>query len=422
MAAGGLADGIDRLVIVGASLGAARVVEEARRTGFTGSIVVVGREKHAPYDRPPLTKDFLTAAAEPELVEHLPAPEALGVTLMTGTTALSLDTRNRRVRTERGDIGYDVLVIATGAQPRALDVPGGDLLGVTTLRSVEQARLVRGALEPGARVVVVGAGFIGGEIASSARARGAEVTLVEASPLPLAGAVGPLVAERLAYLHRQYGVRLLKSTKVREITGNGAVEKVRLDDGSVVPADLVVVGIGVDPVTGWLRGSGVAVSDGVACSTYLESTVPGVYAVGDVARWVNQWNGRLSRLEHWTSAGEQAVAVARNALTTDRSPCGVVPYFWSEWHGHKLQMLGEPADEVELAGDRSGATDPFLAQYRYDGDVVGAFALDRTGPLMKLRTAVRNRTSWEAMLGAPTPAGAAGTTAPPHRGARLIGP
>ncbi|GAB3141460.1 FAD/NAD(P)-binding oxidoreductase [Amycolatopsis stemonae] len=396
--------GIDRLVIVGASLGAARVVEEARRIGFTGSIVVIGREDHAPYDRPPLTKNFLTSKAEPELVEHLPNPESLGVTLMTGTTALSLDTRNRVVRTERGEVGYDALVIATGGQPRPLTVPGGDLPGVTTLRSVEQARMVRAALEPGARVVVVGAGFIGCEIASSARARGADVTVVEALPLPLVNAVGPLVAERLAYLHRQYGVELKTRTKVREITGNGAVEKVRLNDGSVIPADLVVVGIGVDPMTGWLRGSGVAVSDGVACSPYLESTVPGVYAVGDVARWVNQWNGRSSRLEHWTSTGEQAVAVVRNALTPDRSPCGIVPYFWSEWYGHKLQLLGEPADEVELLGDAGEATEPFLAQYRYDGDLVGAFAFDRTGPLMKLRAAVQKRTSWQAMLGKPAPA------------------
>ncbi|WP_020661476.1 NAD(P)/FAD-dependent oxidoreductase [Amycolatopsis benzoatilytica] len=398
--------GIDRLVVVGGSLGAARVVEEARRIGFAGSIVVIGREHHVPYDRPPLTKEFLTAETEPELVAHLPDPEALAVTLMTGTAALSLDTRNRLVRTERGEVGYDALVIATGGQPRPLEVPGGDLPGVTTLRSVEQARTVRAALEPGARVVVVGAGFVGCEIASSARARGADVTVVEALPLPLANAVGPLVAERLAYLHRQYGVDLRTRTKVREITGNGAVEKVRLNDGSVVPADLVVVGIGVDPTTGWLRGSGVAVSDGVACSPYLESTVPGVYAVGDVARWVNQWNGRSSRLEHWTSTGEQAVAVVRNALTDDRSPCGIVPYFWSEWYGHKLQLLGEPADEVELLGDAGGASDPFLAQYRYDGDLAGAFAFDRTGPLMKLRAAVRKRTSWQAMLGKPAQPGA----------------
>lgn len=403
MADGNLVPGVERLVVVGASLGAVRVAEEARRLGFEGSITIVGDEPHPPYDRPPLTKEFLTQEAEPVPAEHLADPDALGVTLMTGTTALSLDSRNRRVRTDQGDVLYDRLVIATGAQPRMLDAPGVELGGVTTIRSLEDARAVRAVLQPGCRVVVVGAGFIGGEIASSARARGADVTLVEAAPLPLENAVGSLVAERLAYLHRQYDVDLLVRTKVRAITGgNGQVEKVRLNDGTALPADLVIVGIGVDPATDWLRGSGVAVGDGVACSPYLESTVPGVYAVGDVARWVNQWNGRSSRLEHWTSTTEQAAYVARNALTEDRQPCAVMPYFWSEWYGHKLQMIGEPADEAELLG-AGGATDPFLAQYRYDGDLVGAFALDRTGPLMKLRVPVGKRQSWQDMLREPTP-------------------
>lgn len=403
MADQNLVSGIDRLVLVGGSLGAVRVAEEARRLGFEGAITIVGDEPHPPYDRPPLTKEFLTCEEEPEPTHHLADPDAVGITLMTGTTAHSLDTRNRLVRTDKGDVAYDRLVIATGAQPRPLDVPGADLAGVRTIRSLEDARAVRAALQPGLRVVVVGAGFIGGEIAASARARGAEVTLVEVAPLPLVGAVGSLVAERLAYLHRQYDVDLLVRIKVRAITGsNGHVEKVRLNDGTSLAADLVIIGIGVDPATDWLRGSGVAVGDGVACSPYLESTVPGVYAVGDVARWVNQWNGRSSRLEHWTATAEQAVFVARNALTEDREACAIMPYFWSEWYGHKLQMIGEPADEVELLGD-GGATDPFLAQYRYDGVLVGAFALDRTGPLMKLRVPVRKRQSWQDMLRDPTP-------------------
>ncbi len=390
-----LLPGIRRLVVVGGSLTAARVVEEARRLGFDGSITVVSAEIHAPYDRPPLSKAFLTSDEVPDPVVLLD-PDSLDVTLMSGTTALSLDTRNRRVRTTAGDVAYDALVIATGSTPRGLDT-GVDLDGVTALRSVDDARRIREALEPGANVVVVGAGFIGGEVASSARARGAEVTLVEALPLPLVHAVGPLVAERLAYMHRQYGVDLLTRTRVRELIGERRVEKVRLNDGRVVPADLVIVGIGVEPATGWLKGSGVGVSDGVACSPYLESTVPGVYAAGDVARWVNQWSGCSTRMEHWASAGDQAATVARNALTVDRQPCSVVPYFWSEWYGHKLQLLGDPGEQVELLVD-GGPTDPFLAQYRYDGMLVGAFAIDRTGPLMRLRRSIQERTSWQAML------------------------
>lgn len=394
-----LVPSVQRLVIVGGSLTAARIAEEARRIGFEGSITIIGDEKHEPYDRPPLSKSFLTSPDEPPLDIHLSDPAALGIRVLNGTTATSLDTRHREVRTTLGDIPYDALVIATGATPRTLDVARG-LDGVTALRTVDDARRIRTALDSGARVMVVGAGFIGGEVASSARARGADVTMVEVQPLPLAGAVGPLVAERLALLHRQYGVDLRTGVKVREMLGTSHVERILLDDGSSIPVDLVVVGIGVEPNTAWLRGSGVAVSDGVACTPYLESTVPGVYAAGDIARWVNPWSGRSSRLEHWTAAGDQAIAVVRNALTTDRQPCSVTPYFWSDWYGHKLQLLGESADEVELLG-AGGATDPFVAQYRFDGQLVGAFGLDRTGPVMKLRGAINDRASWQAMLKSP---------------------
>lgn len=388
--------GLRHFVIVGGSLAAARVAEEARRLGFGGTITIIGEEKVAPYDRPPLSKLFLTSESEPTPDLHIADPGELDVRMMLGTRALSLDTRNRQVHTTAGDVDYDALVIATGATPRSLDT-GVGLEGVTALRSLEDARRIRAALVPGARVVVVGAGFIGGEVASSARERGAEVTMVEMLPLPLVGAVGNLVAERLAMLHRQYDVELLTRTRVREIIGRSRVEKVHLNDGTTIPADLVIVGIGVEPATAWLRGSGVAVSDGVACSPYLESTVPGVFAVGDVARWVNPWSGRSTRLEHWTSTGEQAAAVVRNALTADREPCSITPYFWSEWYGHKLQLLGECADEVELQGEPD-PTAPFLARYRYDGQLVGAFSLDLTGPLMKQRRQISERSSWEAML------------------------
>lgn len=396
---------VERLVVVGGSLTAARVAEEARRIGFAGSVTIIGAEPYSPYDRPPLSKSYLTSAAEPEIDLHLTDPAALGVNVVSGTPATALDTRNRRVRTSLGDFAYDALVIATGATPRTLEVARGRE-GVTALRTVDDARRVREALEPGAHIAVIGAGFIGGEVASSARARGAAVTMIEVQPLPLVGAVGSLVAERLSILHRQYGVDLRTGTKVRDMLGTGRVEKLVLDDGDKLPVDLVVVGIGVEPATGWLRGSGVAVSDGVACSPYLESTVPGVYAAGDVARWVNPWSGRSSRLEHWTTAGDQAAAVVRNALTMDRQPCNVTPYFWSEWYGHKLQLLGESADEVELLG-AGGATDPFVAQYRFDGQLVGAFGLDRTGPVMKLRAAINERASWQSMLKSPVVGGVA---------------
>jgi len=394
-----LRSGVNSLVIVGASLTAARAVEEARALGFEGSITVIGDEAEAMYDRPPLSKEFLTdEGEEPKPTPLLRDVDALDLDVRTSTAALSLDARNRRVRTSGGDVAYDALLVATGSAPRTL--PGSDLTGVHTLRSAGEARALRDGLVPGAKVAVIGAGFIGGEVASSARKRGADVTLIELLPLPLEQAVGSLVAERLAILHRQYDVDLRTRVRVTDFEGGSRVEKLRLSDGSVVDADVVVMGIGVDPATGWLRGSGVAVSDGVTCSPYLESTVPDVYAAGDVARWVNPWSGRSTRLEHWTSAGEQAEVAVRNMLTEDRQPCSIVPYFWSEWYGHKIQMLGEPAAEVEL-NVAGGATDPFLAHYRFDGHLVGGFSLDRTGPLMKRRRDITARASWEDVLNAP---------------------
>ncbi|GAB4009086.1 NAD(P)/FAD-dependent oxidoreductase [Nocardioides ultimimeridianus] len=395
--------GVDRLVVIGGSLGGAKAAEQARQLGFQGSVTVISAEEHAPYDRPPLSKDFLVAEEDLGLVEHIDDPEGQGIDLRLGVTAVGLDPRSRIVRTSAGEVEYDAAIIATGAHPRSLGL-GEDLSGITALRTASDVARIRERLQPGARVVVIGAGFIGGEVASSAIARGAEVTLVEAAPLPLERAVGSLVAERLAVLHRQYGADLRTRARVRDITGEHHVESVVLTDGTVLPADLVVVGIGVDPAVGWLRGSGVLVSDGVACSRYLESTVPGVYAAGDVARWVNGWSGRSTRLEHWTSTIEQAELACRNALLVERETCSIVPYFWSEWYGHRFQMLGEAADEVEL-GAGGGATDPFLARYRFEGHFVGGFSLDSGGQLMRQRRAITARGAWEDVLTTPAVAG-----------------
>jgi NADPH-dependent 2,4-dienoyl-CoA reductase/sulfur reductase-like enzyme len=388
---------VRRLVVVGAGLAGASVVNEARALGFAGEVTLVGCEAAPPYDRPPLSKDHLVDDAEPGLVPLL--ADDVDVTLRLGTAATGLDVRKRVVSTTAGELRYDALVIATGSAPRPLpDLPSLD--GVTALRTATDASSARARIDTGAHVVVVGAGFIGGEVASSARRRGAEVTMVEALDLPLVHAVGPLVAERLACLHREHGVEMRTGRVVKELVGTDRVEKVRLDDGSVLAADLVVVGIGVTPVTGWLKGSGVALNDGVACTPYLESTVPDVWAAGDVARWVNPWSGRSVRMEHWTAATEQAQAVVRNALTTEPAPCRIVPYFWSEWHGHRIQMLGEPSDEVEVTVS-GGATDPFHAIYRYDGKLVGGFALDSTRDLMRRRASISERRPWQEALNRP---------------------
>ncbi|SFW78454.1 NAD(P)/FAD-dependent oxidoreductase [Amycolatopsis australiensis] len=387
-----------RLVVVGASLAGVRAVQAAREAGFTGHVVLVGAEEHLPYDRPPLSKSFLEATAEPAAPAFRSGGflrHQLGVDLRLGAPATGLDTVARTVTVAGVPLGYDRLVIATGAQARRL--PGaGRLAGVHTLRTLDDARAVRRALHAGARTVVVGAGFIGSEVASSARKRGLPVTVVEAAPTPLARAIGEVTGTALAALHAANGTVLRCGVTVTGLEGDGRVERVLLSDGTVLPADLVVVGVGAVPVTGWLAGSGLVVRDGVVCDRTLATSAAGVYAAGDVARWWNPLFGRYLRLEHWTSAAEQGVVAARNAVSEkDAEPYETVPYFWSDWYGTRIQFVGVPeGDHVESFG----GDDRFVALYR-DGDrLAGALAVNRPSLTMKYRALIRRRAGWAEAL------------------------
>ena len=391
-----------RLVVVGASLAGLRAVEAARKSGFTGSITLVGAEEHLPYDRPPLSKAFLD-----EGESALPAPffrpeevlrDELRVELLLGAEATGLDTSRRVVSIGDREVAFDVLVIATGAQARTL--PGTEgMAGVHCVRTLDDARAVRAALEAGARTVVIGAGFIGSEVASSARKRGLEVTVVEALPTPLVRAAGPVMGTAIASLHERNGTRLLCGQAVGAIEGPGHVERVVLGDGKVLPADLVVVGIGAVPSTRWLEASGLELDNGVLCDGRLQSSVPGVYAAGDVANWLDPALGRHRRLEHWTSAAEQGAVAARNGLELGAATAyTTVPYFWSDWYGVRIQFVGSPrADEVEVVdGDVAG--DRWVALYR-DGDRLGgALTLTGQAEIMKYRGLISRGATWTAAL------------------------
>ena len=377
------------LVVVGASLAGLRAVEAARRLGHEGPLVLVGGEEHLPYDRPPLSKAVLAASdAEPADPTHAAShrlADELDVDLRLSTWATGLDVAGRCLHTDGGDVAYDELVVATGSHARPL--PGTEhLAGAHRLRTLEDARAIRAALEAGARTVVVGAGLIGSEIASAARTRGLDTTVVEAAEVPLVRAVGPDVGALLPALHTDAGTHLHLGTGVEEVLGeDGHVTGVRLSDGTGVPCDLLVVGIGAAPAVGWLEGSGLDVSDGVACDATLRAA-PGVWAAGDVARWPNeQLGGRVGRLETWTSAAEQGVHAARNAVDPDGArPYTTVPYFWSDWYGRKLQHVGVPdAPHVEVLRADDGG---LVALYADDDDALrGAFTLDRPGLTHKLR-------------------------------------
>jgi NADPH-dependent 2,4-dienoyl-CoA reductase/sulfur reductase-like enzyme len=299
------------------------------------------------------------------------------------------------------ELPYDALVIATGAQLRTL--PESDhLAGVHGLRTLDDSLAIRAALDEGARTVVIGAGFIGSEVASSAKKRGVDVTVVEALPTPLVRATGSVMGAAIASLHERNGTTLLCGTGVKAIEGEGRVERVVLNDGTIIDADLVVVGIGVSPCTGWLEGSGLILDDGVRCDETLWAGLPGVYAAGDVANWLNPMFGERQRMENWTAAAEQGAAAARNALDPENAkPYGTVPYFWSDWYGSRIQFVGIPeSDEVLMVdGDGDVETDGrWTALYRHGDRLVGALAVNGQAVIMKYRKMIAQQASWNDAL------------------------
>jgi len=391
-----------RLVVVGASLAGLRAVEAARKSGFDGEITLIGAETHLPYDRPPLSKEYLgadNAREHPPFRDESQLRDELAVTLRLGAPATRLDT-HRRVVTVRGDeVPYDALVIATGAHARTLP-DSHRLQGVHALRTVDDARAIRAALDAGARTVVIGAGFIGSEIASSASKRGVDVTVVEALPTPLVRAIGDLIGPAVAGLHERHGTRLICGVSVEAFVGQDKVSAVRLSDGTERRADLVVVGIGTLPSTEWLEGSGLTIDNGVVCDETLFAGADGVFAAGDVARWRNPLFDRMQRLEHWTSASEQGATAARNALDpSNAKPYSTVPYFWSDWYGRRIQFVGiADADEVVVVDGDIDSDGRWVALYRKDDKLVGALTLDGQAVIMKYRGLIMKRATWQDAL------------------------
>jgi NADPH-dependent 2,4-dienoyl-CoA reductase/sulfur reductase-like enzyme len=394
------------VVVVGASLAGLRAAETLRTDGFDGRLALVGAETHLPYDRPPLSKKVLAGEWEPDRI-HLRKPDEyddLGFDLHLGVKAIGLDTAARQVHLSDGStLVFDGLVIATGAAPRRL--PGQpELPGIFELRTLDDALALRGALEEGPRrVVVVGAGFIGAEVAATARSRGLEVTLVEALPVPLARGLGPALGAAIGELHRARGVDVRLGVGVGAMEGRDRVERIRLTDGTELEADVVVVGVGVAPVTDWLEGSGLELRDGVVCDATLAAGPAGVYAAGDLARWPNELFGEEMRVEHWTNAAEQGAAAARNLLATGAGGTGAayapVPFFWSDQFDARIQFLGRAGgdDDVEVV---HGALDgsQFVALYGRAGRFRGVFGLSSPKQVMRYRKLLLACTSWEDAL------------------------
>ncbi|GAB25494.1 putative ferredoxin reductase [Gordonia polyisoprenivorans NBRC 16320 = JCM 10675] len=386
----------DKVVIVGASLAGLRAAQAARADGFTGELVLIGDETHLPYDRPPLSKDFILGVEEPVTPYFDGATtlaDELDIRLMLGAPADSLDSASRLVTVGDVAVDYDAILLATGSAARRL--PGSEhLQGVETLRTLDDALRVGRALRSGCRTVIVGGGFIGSEVASAAAEHGAHATIVEAAETPLVRAVGATAGKWLSDLHQRHGTELLCGAGVESLVGGSRVEAVRLTDGRTLTADLVVVGIGADPNTGWLTGSGLTLDNGIVCDATMRAG-ESVWAAGDVARWWSEDFERSIRIEHWTNAAEQGARAMRNLLAPE-SPVAYrhIPYFWSDWYGSRIQLVGLPVGEPTVVTG-SPTSDAFVALYRENDRLVGALALNRRGDVMKYRALIARAASWD---------------------------
>jgi 3-phenylpropionate/trans-cinnamate dioxygenase ferredoxin reductase subunit len=384
--------GLRSVVVVGTSLAGLRAVEALRGRGYSGRLVWIGEERHLPYDRPPLSKELLRGEWEPERValRRGGSYADLEAELRSGARAGSLDLADRCVVLADGErVRFDGLVIATGALPRRLPGAPG-LEGVHLLRSLDDALRLRAELERGPRVAVIGAGFIGCEVAASCRARGLPVVLVEPLDQPMARGLDRESGALAAALHRDHGVDLRLGTGVARLEGGARVERVVLADGRALAADLVVVGIGVEPATGWLAGSGLDLDDGVLCDATLATKVPGIVAAGDVARWDHPAFSRPVRFEHWTNAVEQAGAAAQRLLDGAAAPFAPLPFVWTDQYDAKIQIAGDlqASDAVRIVSG-SYAERRFVALHGRAGRLVGALAWSRPRPFVQARRWLR---------------------------------
>ncbi|WP_063726767.1 NAD(P)/FAD-dependent oxidoreductase [Streptomyces sp. RTd22] len=361
------------VLVVGASAAGLSTAEALRRKGFRGGLTVLGAEPHQPYDRPPLSKQVLSGAWEPDraLLRRPDQLSSLDASFVLGDAAVSLDAEARTVHAASGRVlRADAIVVATGLRPRTFAGQDG-LAGAHVLRTLDDAAALRSALLPASRVVVVGDGVLGTEIAATARAMGASVTLAGPQSAPLESQFGPLMARQLAALHADRGVDLRLGAGVTGLgEQDGHVTGVHLATGEVLPADVVVVAFGSAPATDWLAGSGLKVDNGVVCDSSCRAA-DGIYAVGDVARWHHDGLGALLRLENRTNATEQAGHVA-SAILGENRPYTPVPYFWTDQFDVKIQVYGVLSADAEVTvveGDM--AQGRFVARYRRGGVTTG---------------------------------------------------
>jgi 3-phenylpropionate/trans-cinnamate dioxygenase ferredoxin reductase component len=375
------------VLIVGGGAAGLAAVETLRSEGYAGALTMVCDETELPYDRPPLSKQVLTGAWDAERTRFREAAHYadLGIRLVRGRAG-ALDADGRTVYLSDGyPLRFDGLIIATGVRPRRLPT-GHELAGVHVLRDHPDVAALRAAFAGSPRVVIVGGGFLGMEVAAAARGLGLDVTVIEPLAQPMIRQVGPMIGAEVARLHREHGVDLRTGIGVTEPVGDGGVlTGVALTDGSVVPADCALVAIGAVPATEWLGTSGLTIGDGVECDEFCRAA-PGIYAAGDVASWVNPRYQRRMRVEHRMNATEQGSAAAVNLLKGDVQPFAPLPYFWSDQYTVKIQVHGHLSDGAEATIEEGSPADgKFVALYRKDGAPTAVVGWNSPARLIRYR-------------------------------------
>jgi 3-phenylpropionate/trans-cinnamate dioxygenase ferredoxin reductase subunit len=382
----------ERFVIAGAGQAGATAAQALRQQGFDGRLILIGDEAERPYERPPLSKDYLRGeTAETPYVHAAELYAENEVELWTSTRVAGIETGVQELLLE-GDrrLGYDRLLLTTGARPRRLDVPGSDLEGIHYLRTVTDSRAIGERLERQERLVVVGSGWIGAEIAASAREKGCDVTMLEMASLPLERVLGSEVGQIYLDIHRSHGVEFLSETTIERFEGDGSVERVLTRDGAVLETDFVVVGIGVAPRCGLAEAGGIRVDNGILVDARLETSVPGVFAAGDVANAHNPFYDRHIRVEHWANARAQGEAAAR-AMLDQPVAYEEIPYFFSDQYDVGMEYSGYATswDEVVFRGDVEARE--FVAFWLEEGRVVAGMNVNVWDVHDSIRELIRGR-------------------------------
>ncbi|WP_033292640.1 NAD(P)/FAD-dependent oxidoreductase [Amycolatopsis jejuensis] len=386
---------MDEVVVVGGGLAAVHAIQGLRDFGYERGITLVGAEPMLPYDRPPLSKEALRDGPDPErsLLRDPSWYENSGVTLQLGAPALGVDGKRRLVSLGEGrEVRYDGLVIATGSTARTLESLGHQESGARSLRTMRDAVTLHDQLKAARSLAVVGGGFIGLEVAATAREMGLHVDVIEIAPVLLSRVLGDEVGQWFREYHERRGVRIHCGTSVEEIESGPDTSKLRLGNGTVLSADLVVTGIGAVPAVGWLRDGPVRLAGGVVCDEYLQTGVEGVVAAGDVAQWYNPLFDETMRVEQWSNAVSQGRHAA-GALLGAREPCTVVPYFWSDQFDARMRFVGRStaASQVEIV---ESSQDKLVALFGRDGAIRGALCVNAPKQLVRYRSAIEARIPW----------------------------